>query len=331
MDDYLNGYYGAAGAYVRQYIDSMRESLLNSGMQLDIFGDPNNAKDAYLSAEMMEQYKKLFDKAESAVAKNPELLKRVRFARLPIMYAAIQIGRNEIDTPRSMFKHTAEGKVIVKPEMKALVYGFVRLCNEEGVTRLKERSTPPDDFLQSYNRIFKSMEEMSAAISIKKQIIPITFPHKNNANIEALTDGILGSYESWSNPDKHWVAWKGEHMDFILDLGKVMPVNSVNMDFLNAQAQPDWNLMVLPAYVTYAVSVDGKVYSAVKRIDNPHNPNPKDNPGIAKVPIQSFYAAFKNTKARYIKVHAESMLRMPSWHIRKGQPAWIYTEEIVVK
>ena len=74
MDDYLNGYYGAAGTFIRQYIDSMRESLLKSEMQLDIFGDPNNAKDGYLSAEMMEHYKKLFDKAESLVANKPELL-----------------------------------------------------------------------------------------------------------------------------------------------------------------------------------------------------------------------------------------------------------------
>ncbi len=36
-------------------------------------------------------------------------------------------------------------------------------------------------------------------------------------------------------------------MDFILDLGETMDIQSINMDFLNAQAQPDWNLLVLPA------------------------------------------------------------------------------------
>jgi len=35
-------------------------------------------------------------------------------------------------------------------------------------------------------------------------------------------------------------------------------------------------------------------------------------------------------RARYIKVHANSMLRMPQWHIRAGNPAWIRTDQIMV-
>ena len=136
---------------------------------------------------------------------------------------------------------------------------------------------------------------------------------------QRLTDGIFGSWESWSAPDVNWVAYKGEHMDFVLDLGEVMDIQSINMDFLNAQAQPDWNLLVLPAYVTYATSADGKTFGDEVKVSNPNNPNPKENPDIAKIPVQSFRADLgTNVKARYIKVHGESILRMPSWHIRAG-------------
>jgi hypothetical protein len=121
-------------------------------------------------------------------------------------------------------------------------------------------------------------------------------------------------------------------MDFVLDLGEVMDVKSVEMDFLNAQAQPDWNLLVLPVYVSYATSVDGQVFSDEVKVRNPNNPNPKENPDIAKIPVQSFRAELgTNVKARYIKVHGESILRMPSWHIRAGQPAWVYSDQIVVE
>lgn len=331
INEYLDGYYGPAGEHIRQYIDSMRESLLKSGAQLNIFGGPADAKESWLSIEMMQQYNRIFDQAEAAVKNNAELLKRVKIARLPIMYAEIQIGRNELDTARSMFKRISDKKIIVKPEMKNLVREFVQLCKEDGVTRLQERSTPPDDFLQSYNRIFKGMEEMDKAISVGKRIIPISFPEKSQAAISALTDGVLGSYESWSNPDIHWVAYKGQHMDFVLDLGKLMTINSVSMDFLNVQAQADWNLLVLPSFVSYATSVDGQTYGAAQKIENPHNPNPFENPTIINVPFHTFRATFNRTKARYIKVHAESMLQLPSWHIRKGQPAWLYTDEIVVR
>ena len=332
MDDFLNGYYGEAGHYIREYIDKMHESLLSSGFQLNIFGSPEDAKDAYLSADMMKEYKALFDQAEKAVAKNPQFLTRVKIARLPIMYAEIQIGRNEVDTSRSMFAHTSDGRVVAKPEMKSLVHQFVSGCKEDGVTRVRERTTTPEDYQASYDRVFTKMEEMQRAKSLGKKITDVTLPEGGAAISQRLTDGIFGSFESWSAPDVNWVAYKGEHMDFILDLEEIMDVQSINMDFLNAQAQPDWNLLVLPEYVTYATSADGKIFSNEVKVRNPNNPNPKENPDIAKIQVQSFRADLGTyVKARYIKVHGESMLRMPSWHIRAGNPAWIYTDQIMVE
>src|SRR5690606_8575197 len=56
IDEFVNGYYGAAGPYIRQYIDALHQALTESGMQLDIFGDPIDAKEAFLSAEKMAKY-----------------------------------------------------------------------------------------------------------------------------------------------------------------------------------------------------------------------------------------------------------------------------------
>ena len=265
--------------------------------------------------------------------KNPQFLTRVKIARLPIMYATIQIARNEeADSPRSMFAHTQDGKVFAKPEMKSLVTQFVSGCKQDGVTRVRERTTPPDDYQASYDRVFTKMAEMQHAKSSAKKITPVTLPEGGAVKAQRLTDGIFGSWESWSAPDVNWVAYKGQHMDFILDLEEVMDIRSINMDFLNAQAQPDWNLLVLPEYVTYATSTDGKTFSDEVKVRNPNNPNPKENPDISKIPVQSFRADLGTpVKARYIKVHGESILRMPSWHIRAGQPAWIYTDQIMVE
>ncbi|MFI5192653.1 MAG: DUF4838 domain-containing protein [Chitinophagales bacterium] len=332
MDDFLNGYYGAAGPYIRQYIDALHSSLLKSGMRLDIFGDPIDAKEAFLSGPMMESYKQMFDQAEEAVRTDAQLLERVQTARLPIMYAEIQIGRTEIDTPRSLYQHLSNGMVTAKPEMKALVNKFVDGCEREGVLLVRERSGSPEHFLASYNRIFSRMEEIDKTKSFNKKIIPITHPAKKSKDVQGLTDGIFASYESWQRADLNWIFYEGEHTDFMLDLGEVMPVSSINMDFLNPQAQADWHLMALPEYVTYALSVDAEKYDDEIKIINPHNPNPAENPDITKISIQAFQADLKEgTKARYIKVHAESLLRMPSWHIRSGEPVSIYSDEIVVK
>lgn len=332
MNDYLTGYYGEAGPYIRQYIDKMRESLISSGFELSIFGSPEDAKDAYLSVDMMKVYNTLFDRAEKAVANNPQLLMRAKVARMPIMYAAIEIGQNEVDTSRSMFAHTADGKVIVKPEMISLVHQFVGLCKQDGVSRLRERSTTPDDYLASYDRVFTKTAQMQHAKSFGKRITPVTLPEGGAATSQRLTDGMFGSWESWSAPDVNWVPYKGVHMDFILDLGQIMDIHSINMDFLNAQAQPDWNLLVLPEYVSYATSADGKIFSDEVTVRNPNNPNPKENPDISNIPVQSFRADLgTKVQARYIKVHGQSILHMPSWHIRAGDPAWIYTDQIMVE
>jgi hypothetical protein len=80
------------------------------------------------------------------------------------------------------------------------------------------------------------------------------------------------------------------------------------------------------------MSVDGKAFGDEVRVGNPNNPNPKENPGITSVPVWSFRAALGTpVKARYVKVHGESMVRMPTWHIRAGQPASIYSDQIVVE
>jgi hypothetical protein len=47
--------------------------------------------------------------------------------------------------------------------------------------------------------------------------------------------------------------------------------------------------------------------------------------------VQPFHAGLPSpSQARYIKVHAESILKMPSWHIRSGYPAVISSDELVV-
>ena len=83
--------------------------------------------------------------------------------------------------------------------------------------------------------------------------------------------------------------------------------------------------------MVYQTSIDGEKYGDPVKVVNPHNPDPAENPEITNVPFYSFNVILSSTNARYIKVHAESVLEMPSWHINAGKPAFIYVDEIVVK
>ena len=127
---------------------------------------------------------------------------------------------------------------------------------------------------------------------------------------------MFGSYDFAVN----WLGYEGKHMEFVLDLGEIKEVKSISMDFL--QALNDW--IFFPEYVQYEVSEDGNNYSVFGKIDNP---NPVDTKGIF---IQSFAINTKQ-KARYIKVHVQSLINCPEWHMGAGGPVWIFADEIIVK
>jgi hypothetical protein len=334
IDDFLEGYYGKAATFIKQYIERMRLSLLNDNFRLNIFGDPRDAVKNYLAPKRMNEYNQLFDNAEKAVLGDEEKNNRVREARLPLLIAEIQIaGQIPIGQDGSFYQVDSKGKVIPKLAMKDKVKDFVRRAKKAGMLRVGERAITIDDYADNFKRMFEKMEQMDRSISFQKKIIPITEPTFGNENLTRLTDGIFGAFESWRFPDKdaNWVAYKGKHMDFILDLGEVMQINSIEMDFLNVQAQANWHQLILPKFVTYSISMDGEKYFDPIKIHNPHNPNPAENPDIVKLPFVEFKASLMATHGRFIKVHAESVMKMPNWHINAGKPAILYTDEIVVK
>ena len=333
INDFLDGYYGKSATLILNYIDNMREALLNDNFRLNIFGDPRDAVNNYLAQDKMIEYNSLFDKAEKLVKDDKEKLTRVKEARLPLLIAEIQIaGQIPVGQKGSFYTTNDKGNVIPKSEMKNKVEEFVASAKKAGIQRIGERAITIDDYAYNFKRIFSKMHQMDKAISFKKKVIPISEPSFGKENLARLTDGIFGAFESWRFPDKdaNWVAYKGKHIDFILDLGAVMAIKSVEMDFLNVQAQANWHQLILPKFVTYAISQDGVNYSDPIQINNPHNPNPAENPEIVKLPFLSFKTNYKNSKARYLKVHAESELKMPNWHINAGKPAILYADEIVV-
>ena len=134
----------------------------------------------------------------------------------------------------------------------------------------------------------------------------------------ALVDGLRGSS---SHRDGYWQGYHGKDLEVIIDLGKEMPINSVQMNFL--QNQRSW--IFLPTYVEYSLSSDGKKYHSINEV--PATTSPKET----QVFIQPFNIQFlPGTKARYVKVIGKNLGKCPEWHEGHGQDCWIFTDEIVV-
>jgi hypothetical protein len=152
MDDFLTGYYGNAGKIIGEYNDLVQKMMIKSGKKLQIYDTPVQEKNSFLTDSLITEYGKIFDRAEKAVAGSPELLERVKVARLPLNYAILQIARDEKTGKRGAFITGEGNKLVPKPEIVNILYDFAYLCIKTEVSHVQEGGTTPQQYLNAYNK-----------------------------------------------------------------------------------------------------------------------------------------------------------------------------------
>ena len=81
IDDFLIGFYGRSGRYIRKYLDLLHEQIRpDTHIHLGL-----SANDKLFTNSFIEEATELFNKAE-IIAENDEIKERVELARLPLMY-----------------------------------------------------------------------------------------------------------------------------------------------------------------------------------------------------------------------------------------------------
>jgi hypothetical protein len=157
MDEFLTGYYGSAGKIIREYIDLLQKSLAESGEKLLIYGTPMEEKNGFLSEKLIAEYNKIFDRAEQAVAGTPEILERVKVARLPLKFAILEIAKDEKTGSRGAFMTGEGNKLVPKPEIVTMLYDFVHLCTQIEVSFVRERRITPKEYLEAYTNFLSEI------------------------------------------------------------------------------------------------------------------------------------------------------------------------------
>lgn len=121
IDDFMYGYYGRAGQYVRDYFDLQHAQVKpETHIHLGLRPDDPLFSDAYV-----EQSEALFNEAEK-VADNEEIRQRVEMARLPIMYLKCK------RMPRVAVQDGTYDR-------------FIAICEREEVRNLAESGAPHFD------------------------------------------------------------------------------------------------------------------------------------------------------------------------------------------
>ena len=144
-------------------------------------------------------------------------------------------------------------------------------------------------------------------------------PQYAAAGDDTLIDGLRGN-ESFKTG--RWQGYRGRDLELTLDFGAPRDIHHISMGFL--QDTGSWILM--PRQITIEASVDGKTYAPLGTVRNSvsereSRPVTRDCAVNLQQPV----------RARYVRVHVVHYGPLPSWHTGAGEPAWFFTDEIVVR
>lgn len=316
MKDFLKGYYGSAAPHLEAYIDLLHDALEISGDGLWIYGFPYHGIGSFLRPELIPEYESLFDKAEKAVADEPEILARVLTARLPLDFAILDISLHRVNEQLSWFEEK-EGRWQYRQDMLNRLDTFIARCNRFGINTLNEKAFSPEDYRQQIQEYLHKNSERH--LGLNKPVTMLTdYSEKYEAGgPSALTDGLRGIDDYHFN----WLGFEGNDLEAIIDLKEEMNIHEVSADFL--QDIQSW--IFLPKIFSVEYSIDGIHFTDLGR---ELNIIPDHQPGSF---IRTFSISAGGVNARFIKARAESLLTCPPWHIGSGQKCWIFTDEIVIK
>jgi len=169
-------------------------------------------------------------------------------------------------------------------------------------------------------------ERVSATFYKKPNNYTIDIKSKYNPQYHAggndgLLDGINGT-TNWRKGD--WQGYQSQDFEAIVDLQSNKNVSNFSATFL--QDQRSWIMM--PTKVEYYSSTDNVNFTLITSIANDVDPKKDENT------IKDFnFTSSKSINARYIKVKAYNLGKLPEWHL--GFPfdgdAFIFIDEITIK
>lgn len=144
-------------------------------------------------------------------------------------------------------------------------------------------------------------------------------PHRNYAGHGAstLVDGITGT-EFYS--DGCWLGFQNEDLDAVIDLGATTEVSTVTIR--NYVEPGAW--IYDTSGIEISLSSDGESFTPVALRDFP-----VDSAMLRQIRVHRL--DFTPRSARFVRVKAGSVRRIPEWHsLAAGYPAFIFVDEIAV-
>lgn len=315
IDDFMHGYYGRAAKYVRQYFDLLHEEGKKSGQRLDIYGTPVWHAGTYLSAENIQKYKNIFAIAQAQVPTSPEVLERVKIARLPVQFAELEIAKTDLFGARGWY--SLEGSEYkIKAPMRQMLERFTAVCKKNGIQYLNEKGLSVDDYYRNTLRFIDVQVEGNKAFKKSVVCMPLPAEKYSCSGPPTLTNGVRGTEDYKIN----WLGWEGVDVDITLDLGQPCRISRIEISTL--QTAKSW--IIHPLEIGCSLSMDGKTFVSFRTLTT--NKDQRSEPDI-----KTFAFTTPATECRFIRFKVTGTKKLPRWHPYKGNKSWVFIDEITVK
>lgn len=142
----------------------------------------------------------------------------------------------------------------------------------------------------------------------------------NKPNEKLMTNGLRGSLKY---TDFEWCCWeKSDHISFTIDLLQKEKLNAFTIGCIT-----NYGMAVhKPKSIRIAVSDDNETYREVAGLNFTFRDIFREGTFI-----EDFSMDMKGTEARYVRVTAEGAGECPADHVRPGQEARVYFDEIMIE
>jgi len=315
ITDFINGYFGPAAPFIRNYFDTLQGEILKTREWLFIYDPPTTYQNTFLSEANINRYLGYFGQARETVKDQPELLLHVKTCELPVQYATMEIAKNQMFSGRGWFEQKDSGYELRKP-MRDMLEDFYTTCKEAGVRTLSESGLTPENYYQSTLRFIDLKIEGNLAFKKKVTAEPAPSDKYSSGDLSYLTNGVKGA----TDYRVHWVGWEARDFTLTIDLEGVLHADTIQISSLyNPSA---W--IFHPASVTCLISEDGAAYQ----------PLGKETVGFnqrAEQTIRVYQFLPAGQAFRYVKFDVKGILHNPAWHASAGGNAWVFLDEVIVK
>ena len=156
---------------------------------------------------------------------------------------------------------------------------------------------------------------------------PITLLNKPSAPYDKDADTLLID-EKIGNPavfHEGWVGYFGKPMLIRYETGEFKS-DSINITLSFAHHPSRW--VFLPQKVLVSYSKNGRKYSRPEEVTLPFDPTLKEND---KPRVCILRHKIPNNKVKFIKIEAQPVDKLPTWHPAAGEKVWIMTDEVKVQ